>query len=130
MYHLPQHNSLQINLLAGSFNNTSATYKFYWFISLLDELEQGHTTISKQHLFANMIANAWYTVHYFHVSFGAQDQLQRAIEGIKISENISIDEKQSVIKDKLKHTPSKITSRLLWYFDGEVPHRFLSPWFP
>lgn len=130
MYSLPQHNLLQINLLAGSFNNTSATYKFYWFIALLDELEQGNIKINKQHLFAQMIANSWYTVNYFHISFGVQDQLQRAIEGIKISEGISIDEKKSVIQEKLKNTQSKTTAKLLWYFDGEVPYRFLSPWFP
>lgn len=130
MYYLPQHNLLQINLLAGSFNNTSSTYKFYWFISLLEELEKGNYKINKQALFANMIANAWYTVNYFHVSFGVQDQLQRAIEGIKIIECISIDEKKSIIQEKLKNTQSKATSRLLWYFDGEVPYRFLSPWFP
>lgn len=130
MYHLPHHNSLQINLLAGIFNSTSATYKFYWFLALLDELENGNTKISKQHLFAQMIANAWYTVNYFHISFGVQDQLQRAIEGIKNNEGIAIDEKKSIIQERLRNPQSKTTSKLLWYFDGEVPFRFLSPWFP
>lgn len=77
-----------------------------------------------------MMANAWYTVNYFHIHFGVQDQLQRAIAYIRLIENLSIDEKKSVIVDRLMHTDSKETWRTLWYFDSEVPYRFLSPWFP
>lgn len=130
MYQLPEHQQLKTNLLARSFNHTSATYKFYWFLSLLDEVEKGNAHINKQVLFANMIANAWYTVNYFHINFGVQDQLQRAILHIKLIENLSIDEKKSIILNRLVNTDAKETIRTLWYFDGEVPYRFLSPWFP
>jgi len=77
-----------------------------------------------------MIANAWYTVNYFHISFGVQDQLQRAISNLKLLENITVDEKKSVIVNKLVNSTSKETIRELRYFDGEVPYRFLTPWFP
>ena len=130
MYPLPTQEKLDTNLLAGSFNHTSATYKFYWFLAMLDELEAGRVQINKRVLFARMIANAWYTVNYFHVSFGVQDQLQRAISYIKLIENIPIDEKKSVIVDRLIHSNSKEVVHALRYFDGEVPYRFLSPWFP
>ena len=33
---LPQNNKLPISRLAGIFSNTTATYKFYWFVALLD----------------------------------------------------------------------------------------------
>ena len=33
---LPQNNELPISRLAGIFSNTTATYKFYWFVALLD----------------------------------------------------------------------------------------------
>ncbi len=33
---LPQNNKLPISALAGIFSNKTATYKFYWFVSLLD----------------------------------------------------------------------------------------------
>lgn len=130
MLTLPTNPSLPIHLLAGSFNNTSATYKFYWFLALLEEIEMGNTTINKQHLFARMVASAWYTVNYFHISFGKQDQLQRAIEELLQIEGISIDEKRSKIVEQLKHSGHKRTYQILRYFDGEVPYRFLSPWFP
>lgn len=127
---LPPNPSLPINLLASCFNSTSATYKFYWFISLIEAVEQGHYKINKQNLFAGMIANAWYTVNYFKLSFGKQDQLQRAIEQLILLENLSIDTKKPAIVEILRASNNTSTHRLLRYFDGEVPYRFLSPWFP
>ena len=35
---LPQNNRLPISCLAGIFNSTSATYKYYWFVAMLDIL--------------------------------------------------------------------------------------------
>ena len=87
MTSLPSNSFLPINLLAYCFNSTSATYKFYWFISLTEEAEKGNYQINKQDLFAGMIANAWHTVNYFNVSFGKQDQLKRAIEQLIVIEN-------------------------------------------
>lgn len=130
MTSLPSNPSLPLNHLASCFNSTSATYKFYWFISLIEAVEYGYYRINKQELFAGMIANAWYTVNYFNVSFGKQDQLQRAIEQLTVLENLSIDTKKSVILETLKASSNTATHRLLRYFDGEVPYRFLSPWFP
>lgn len=127
---LPPHDSLPVHLLSSSFNNTSATYKFYWFLAILNELEKGNVKINKQHLFAEMIASAWYTINYFNVSFGKQDKLQRAIESLRLIEGLAINEKQTVIASKLQASEDINTIKLLKYFDGEVPFRFLSPWFP
>lgn len=126
---LPLSGQLSINLLSSALNDTVTTYKFYWFISLLEEIEKGNYLIKKHDLFASMIANSWYTVNYFKLSFGIQDRLERAVEQIIITENLHIDEKKSLIKEVLKNTEHITTKRILRYFDGEVPHRFLSPWF-
>ncbi|MDR6781921.1 hypothetical protein ABIE26_001590 [Pedobacter africanus] len=130
MNSLPSNPSLPINLLGSCFNNTSATYKFYWFISLIEAVENGQYQVNKQVLFARMIANAWYTINYFNVSFGKQDQLQRAVEQLILIENLSIDTKKQPIVDRLITSNNSTTYRLLRYFDSEVPYRFLSPWFP
>lgn len=126
---LPQSTGLPIPYLAACFNNTSATYKFYWFLGILDAVEKGQTTIEKKSLFASMISNAWYTVNYFHLSFGKQDMLQRAIENVKMLEGIAVDEKKSIVHAKLTDTENLATIKNLRYFDSQVPHWFLSPWF-
>ena len=77
-----------------------------------------------------MISNAWYTVNYFHVSFGKQDVIQRAIDAINGIERIPIDERQQLIFQKLSSTLNRDTISQLSHFNANVPHCFLSPWFP
>ncbi|MGC1390892.1 MAG: HNH endonuclease domain-containing protein [Bacteroidales bacterium] len=127
---LPSSNGLPVNLLAACFNNTSATYKYYWFLSILHSIEGGNTSIQKRDLFARMISNAWYTVNYFHISFGKQDRLQRAIEVVKSCEPLTIDDKRDKILNQLINTNNKNSLNQLKYFNNQVPHWFLSPWFP
>ncbi|WP_292941360.1 hypothetical protein [Mucilaginibacter sp. 44-25] len=126
---LPYQENLPVHLLAGCFNNTSATYKFYWFLAVLGRVELGETKIAKRDLFAEMVAHAWYTVNYFKISFGKQDKLQAAITQLRTIEGLTIDADQRVIFKQLSRTSNKQTLRELRYFNGEVPHRFLSPWF-
>ena len=127
---LPYNNHLPVHYLASCFNNTSATYKYYWFLSIIQSLENGKLKISKNELFARMISNAWFTVNYYHISFGKQDKLQSAIEMIKDFENLSIDDDRDKIFKKLFETRNADTLNQLKYFNSQVPHWFLSPWFP
>jgi hypothetical protein len=127
---LPFSSELPVNLLAACFNKTSATYKFYWLISIIQLIEEGKINIPKVELFSRMISNAWYTVNYFHVSFGKQDLIQDAIKSVKEIENIFIDENQKSVFEKLSSTKNQNTLKKIWHFDKNVPHWFLSPWFP
>ncbi|RLJ73697.1 hypothetical protein BCL90_3860 [Pedobacter alluvionis] len=56
---IPFHEYLSINLLTASFNNTAAAYMFYWFLSILEEVEDGQYHIPKQRLFTGMVASSW-----------------------------------------------------------------------
>jgi 5-methylcytosine-specific restriction endonuclease McrA len=127
---LPESKELPVNLLAACFNNTTATYKFYWLLSIIQTMEQGKTNISKKELFAGLISNAWHTINYFNVSFGKQDLIQDAIHSIKVIEKITIDEKRETIYHKLMCSKNKDTEKILKHFNKNVPHWFLSPWFP
>jgi len=127
---LPKSNNLPVNLMAACFNNTSATYKYYWLLSILQTAETGNLKIQKRDLFARMIANAWYTVNYFHVSFGKQDLIQQAIKTINENERIVIDENLQTVFSKLTLTKNRLIETQLRHFDKNVPHWFLSPWFP
>ena len=127
--HLPNSNELPVNLLAACFNNTTSTYKFYWLLAILQEVEENHLVIPKRNLFARMISNAWFTVNYFHVSFGKQDLIQQTIQFVNTVEKIPIDEKQASVFHKLSTTTNKTTESQLWHFNKNVPHWFLSPWF-
>lgn len=127
---LPDAENLPINKLAACFNKTSATYKYYWLLSILQEVETGNLCVAKRNLFARMISNAWYTVNYFHVSFGKQDLIQEATGFLYKLENIPINAKLDAVLQKLVSSQNANTREQLWHFNGNVPHWFLSPWFP
>lgn len=127
---LPESKRLPVSLLAACFNKTTATYKFYWFLSILQAAENGTDRVTKKELFSRMISNSWFTVNYFNVSFGKQDQIQDAIRGINNFETITIDEKRETIFQKIFNSKNLETEKLLWHFNKNVPHWFLSTWFP
>jgi len=77
---LPYDLKVSVSKLSSCFRNTSATYKFYWLLAIIESIETGKDEITKKELFARMIANAWFTVNYFHVSFGKQDKLHKKFE--------------------------------------------------
>lgn len=125
---LPYSNDLDLTKLAGVFKSTAATYKYYWFLSLIEACEEGKVTIAKKEMFARMLANAWYTVNYFHVSFGTQDLIQQSIKTIGEIEAIPVQTRKAAIIQLLMHSINPVTNNLLKHFDKNVPHWFLTPW--
>jgi hypothetical protein len=127
---LPQSTILPVNKLSSAFRSTSATYKFYWLLAIVELVEEGHFKLEKRKIFARMISNSWYTVNYFHVSFGKQDNIQLAVEKILNIETLTIDEKKQSLNLCLEKSQNKQTINELMHFDKNVPHWFLTPWFP
>ena len=125
---LPEDFRINTACLAGCFRNTSTTYKFYWFLALLAEAEKGREKIDKTSLFAQMVAQAWHTVNYFKISFGAADKLGRAISRIRDTEGLPVDAGPAEVHRALIRSERKETKRELRHFDANVPHKFLSPW--
>lgn len=125
---LPYDLKVSVSKLSSCFRNTSATYKFYWLLAIIESIEAGKEVIPKNELFARMIANAWYTVNYFHISFGKQDKLQQAIEKLKEIEALDVDASSVIVFQKLIQSTNKKTIAELSHFDRNVPFKFLSPW--
>ena len=123
---LPEDFEVDTGRLSGCFKHTSATYKFYWMLALLSEAEQGKERIEKTALFAHMVAQAWYTVNYFKVSFGANDHLQQEIEKLKQLESLPVDASPEIVHRRLMESKKAETRGVLRYFDINVPHKFLS----
>ena len=73
---LPQNTKLPISALAGIFSNTTATYKYYWFVAMMDiVVKERRTKMSFWEIVAGMVAESWYPIHYFKLSFGKSDSL-------------------------------------------------------
>jgi len=127
---LPQDNKLEISRLVQIYNNTVATYKFYWFISLLDIfVKTDKRQISFWEIIIGMITEAWYPIHYFRLSFGKSDSLYNQIIELQKELNIPIDaNKDDIKKQIINNIENPRIKSLLRVFSLNVPYRFLSPW--
>lgn len=88
MYNLPSSNSLNISALSGLFNNTTNSYKYLYFLSLLDILKrknfQSSLFITFREIIIEMLANAWFPHNYFKLSFGKQDQIANKLDALNL----------------------------------------------
>jgi len=127
---LPLDNNIDTRVLSQIYDNTVATYKFYWFVSLLDIfVKTQKRQISFWKIIVGMIAEAWYPIHYFRLHFGKSDSLYEQIIALQKELNVPIDIKKEDLKSLLinKIDDDKV-KLLLKVFTLNVPYRFLSPW--
>lgn len=128
MNQLPFSSNINNKALATIFNYTSATYKFYWFLGIIEEIENGNYRIPKENIFARMISNSWYPITFFKLSFGSQDKIPEIINYFKNVLPLYENSEKRDIYELLIDNKDSIT-RNLYHLDKNVPHKFLSPWF-
>ena len=126
----PENIKFPVTRLSQVFSNTTATYKFYWFVSLLDiVVKERKTKMLFWEIIAGMVAESWYPIHYFKLSFGKSDSLYVQSMALQQELGISIDADRTRIKQiLLNNIDNSRTKSLLRVFTLNVPYRFLSPW--
>lgn len=114
------------------FQNTTNSYKYYWWFSILQLIKRKENTVFKfNDLVLQMIIFAWYPVNYYKLSLGKQDQLAKHIKRIKnqfyeLKEDIKEEDLlQFLITNKENIIIKDILAKLTKY----VPYRFIRPWF-
>ncbi|MEZ0612217.1 HNH endonuclease domain-containing protein [Fibrella sp. WM1] len=131
---LPITDDVDVPSLSKVFNDTTNSYKFYWFLALLDALQRtGNSRISMQELSVQMVAKVWYPLAYYNLSFGTQDQF-KAIAHV-ISSHITVNTKSGapdlvsqlrtqLTDNELAAIYERVRQLLRW-----VPYRFIRPFF-
>ena len=68
---IPQTEGLSTSAMNRVFDTTTATYKFYWLLALLDmHVKEQKDEMLALDVAARMVAYAWYPTQYFRLSFG------------------------------------------------------------
>lgn len=127
---IPQSDILTTGRLGKVFANTVATYKFFWFVSILQiHAKTGNLRISVWDIVIRMVANAWYPIHYFRLSFGKSDSLFDIVMKLQQITQIPIDANaETVVGGITDRLDDKQVKGLLNILTLNVPYRFLSPW--
>ena len=131
---VPRHPFLRTQALNRVFDNTAASYKFFWFLAVLELSRTSHGQLSLREIFVEMASQAWHPVNLFRLSFDTKDADEKCVDQLQgVLREIAA--KEAELSDGLRPNSSlmEIRARLQGYarelgFLGDlVPMRFLSP---
>jgi hypothetical protein len=128
MNSLPLSDHLPIEYLASSFDRVTNSYKYYWFLSILENIRDNQSrTILIDDLLARMVKQIWYPTNYFRISFGKQDRLgQIALKVFEHGESNQANLFGLIKRQIASKTPLGVEIKSLGNY---VPYRFLRPFF-
>ena len=132
MIALPPSPKLPIVALASCFEQVTNSYKFYWFLAILDHVRENQSAlIPFRSLLASMVGLSWYPLIFYRLSLGKQDQLGRAVNLIsQVSALDASSSKAQILATTLRHLESRDGVGLqIARLAAFVPYRFLSPFF-
>jgi 5-methylcytosine-specific restriction endonuclease McrA len=128
----PESNEVNAVTLARVFDEVTNSYKFLFFIALLDNAERhlfdANSSLSMDEIILDMLVLAWYPHIYFRLSFGSQDQIAKELD--KVAPRIILQEQSVKPWDKSairKLIAARVTNNTLARY---VPYRLIRPFFP
>lgn len=131
---LPGQEGLNIAALSGLFRNTTNSYKFVFFLSLLELLKRRQFEADRPYTYADitteMLSMVWFAHTYFKLSFGAQDTIAQKLDALELdfhaSENLLAREqvalRQTIAASDLTHA-----LRLMDFVPYRLQIPFLEP---
>ncbi len=128
----PPSDQVSATTLARIFDDITNSYKFLFFLAILDRLERNlfdeSIALPTHDLTLEMLVLAWYPHVYFRLSFGGQDKVTRQLD---ICAPRSIISEQTINPWDRHAVRALISSRIT---DNElarfVPYRLVRPFFP
>jgi len=111
------------------FLNTDTTYKFFWFLALLEKTKTAPARLDLSleivTLAREMVAQAWPCRRLFKLWFGHQDRLQLLID--RLAERSSLPDNARL--DDVQNAAELLADTEVSILQDFVPYRFLTPWF-
>jgi hypothetical protein len=129
---LPLSSDVNIAALSRLFVDKTNSYKFVFFISILDILKRRSFDISEsisfRELVIEMLANAWYPHTYFKLSFGVQDQIVQNLDSLNLEIGEPIlkftDTDKKLLRETIADQP---LDRIIRSLSRYVPFRLIVP---
>ena len=134
MYQLPNADNLNISILSQLFDSRSTSYKYLYFLSLLDIVKRRNfdklLSITFLEIISEILANAWYPYQYFKLYFGTQDQIVKKLDSLELEITEPILQFKDTDKKLLRRTINNqnlddIIDSICRY----VPYRLIRPFF-
>ena len=113
------------------FNNTTNSYKFFWWLSIIEICNQNDSEIiSFDEIVFKIISKLWYPVNFFKISFGKIDKCSKYVKQIQEEYNLADNINEADLYEFLiDHRDSDILVKITNELTRYVPYRFIRPWF-
>ena len=125
---LPQSDLLNISALTRLFKNTTNSYKYQFFLSILDILIRKRFDVSEpielREVIIEMLANAWYPHNYFRLSFGIQDKIADKLDALNLQFSNFKDPDKKELREAIS---SRNLDDVIFYIRRYVPFRLITP---
>jgi len=130
----PDDSFLSIDKLSAVFNDTTNSYKFYWFLAILEEVKESNSSSIKiEALYKRMMTSVWYPLDYFKLSFGKSDSFKSVAQYISSKQTIdnssSAEPLLNQIDNKFDEQSREQVYSLMKQLVRWVPFRFIRPFF-
>ncbi|MCL6433944.1 MAG: hypothetical protein K6T90_06930 [Leptolyngbyaceae cyanobacterium HOT.MB2.61] len=130
-YVLPDSESLDIATFSRLLDDTTNSYKFLFFLSLLDILSSRLFSVASpiglKDLAVEMLVNAWYPHSVFRLSFGLQDMVAEKLDSLELNFDESLlkitEGNKTIVREAIQS--KNIDDKLTRY----VPFRLIRPFF-
>lgn len=134
MYNLPIADNLNISALAGLFDSKATSYKYLYFLSLLDILKRINfaslSAISFREIIVEMLANAWYPHKFFKLSFGTIDKIANKLDALELEITEPIlkfrDPDKKILRNTINH---QNIEDIINSINRYVSYRLIRPFF-
>lgn len=131
---LPEAEGLNIAALSGLFRNTTNSYKFVFFLALLELLRRHGFDAERPYPYreitAEMLSAVWFAHTFFKLSFGTQDTITQKLDALGLdfqaSENLHARE-QNALRRAIAASELKPALRLMDFVPYRLQIPFLEP---
>ena len=123
--------SASFNRLNSVFENTTNSYKFFWWLSIIEICNQNNSDIiSFDEIVFKIISKLWYPVNFFKISFGKIDKCSKYVKQIQEKYNLADNINEADLYEFLiDHRDSDLLVKIINELTRYVPYRFIRPWF-
>lgn len=98
-------------LLGRVFDHSDTTYKFYWFLAILQCVQRSDSieplVLELEDLVREMVVHAWYSRRLFKLWFGHRDKLQELVDTLGDSLGILGRASQLTVREALSGIPGR-----------------------
>ena len=131
---LPSSHKLPIGTLSGVFSNTTNSYKFYWFLAILDEIESNRSKIIPfDRLFMRMLSEVIYPLEFYRLSFGKADSFRELGNVLRQKMDFDFRPAAKPISEQIEHVlddkDRNVFTGKVKILNRWVPYRFIRPFF-